>query len=986
MATLHGHPLFKAETRDGTWLGTTGNWSDPTIWASSVVANGIDGYANFTSINITADKTVTIDTARTIGNIVFTDQTTASNNLIIDGANPLTFISSVSGGDINVTQATRTVTISAPIAGTGGIRKSGPGYLYLTGNNTFSGGINIASGYLQVSDGSNANALGSASNMITFTGNSTFYNSNNAFNFVQPITINSGVTATFAGAFGESTIASGVLEGSGTLNILSYSNGWAITFSNAANTFSGPIDFVGTAGLGTLTMSSLVDSANPITLNSTSVSGVFAYDGTTPLTLNNRQFVMSGTTGGWSIVNSAASASNIMTLTRDLSVSGTGAKILSFAGTNTGANIFSGLIPDGASSVVSISKSGNGNWTLSGNNTFTGSLSAASGTGTFFLTGSNSYTGQTVCNAPLSITTIANYGTNCSVGKGTAGVAIQVGGNGSAPSLYYTGGTASTNRQIMIGYSGNATGGTIYSNGTGALTFTATTFNLAPGGTQNRTMTLRGTYTGANNVITGDITDVSGTLGVTILDSSRWEFSGACTYTGTTTVSGGTLTLSGARVAATCGSIVVNTVGTLTITNGTYTLGTNTIAVGISTNGTFNQSGGSVTLTAGGTQFTLGSASGLGVFNLSGGTFTTGAATSRGIIMGVNTGVGGGTINLSGTGTLQMASGGNSLLQIGRSDAAANNTTNLFNQTGGTATIGILAMGGAAAAGSTGVTATLTVSGGTFVANTFTLLSAGNTNASEINISGTADVTLPAFPTTRGTSSTALVRFDGGTLKPTASSTTYMQSLTNVFIKTGGFTFDTSGYDITINQILRTHATSLNGGLTKLGTGTLTLTATATYTGTTTVSAGSLKITGSIASSTAVSVSGGTLEGPSTTGASATAGGTVTVSDSTTSKIRPGSFGNNTLNTGALTFSGTSSRMTVDLTTTTMSKIAVTGNVALGGMGIVFTAGTTPASGTYSIITSTGTISGTLPTIITQPTGVTVTLNNTGTVLQVIVP
>ncbi len=43
-------------------------------------------------------------------------------------------------------------------------------------------------------------------------------------------------------------------------------------------------------------------------------------------------------------------------------------------------------------------------------------------------------------------------------------------------------------------------------------------------------------------------------------------------------------------------------------------------------------------------------------------------------------------------------------------------------------------------------------------------LSGGNGSVSTINISGTADVTLPALPTTRGTGATATITFDGGTL------------------------------------------------------------------------------------------------------------------------------------------------------------------------------------------------------------------------------
>jgi autotransporter-associated beta strand protein len=206
---------------------------------------------------------------------------------------------------------------------------------------------------------------------------------------------------------------------------------------------------------------------------------------------------------------------------------------------------------------------------------------------------------------------------------------------------------------------------------------------------------------------------------------------------------------------------------------------------------------------------------------------------------------GGGIFNLSGTGSLNMttASGatGDALLEIGRSDTTANNTTNLFNQTGGTANVGILTLGGSTG-GSTGVSATLSITGGSFSARQFTKLSAGNTNTSVITIGGTADVTLPAFPTARGTGSTATVFFDGGVLKPSATSAAYLGGLSNAYIQDGGAKFHTNSFDITVSQNLLTDALSTGGGLTKEGAGTLSLTGSNSYTGNTSVTAGTLSL------------------------------------------------------------------------------------------------------------------------------------------------
>jgi autotransporter-associated beta strand protein len=238
-----------------------------------------------------------------------------------------------------------------------------------------------------------------------------------------------------------------------------------------------------------------------------------------------------------------------------------------------------------------------------------------------------------------------------------------------------------------------------------------------------------------------------------------------------------------------------------------------------------------------------------GIYNLSGGSITIGLSTSnsRGVMLGVNTGASGGTFNLSGTGVLNMtaASGGtgNATLQVGRFDSAANNTTNEFNQTGGTANIGVLSIGGNGTIG-TGITSAVTLTGGSFSANQFARMAAGNTNSAIMTIGGSAVVTLPAFPTARGTSSTATLQFDGGTLKPTATaiSPAYISGLTNAFIRSGGARFDTAGFDITVSQALLTDTVSTGGGLTKDGSGTLNLTATNTYTGNTSVTAGTLSL------------------------------------------------------------------------------------------------------------------------------------------------
>jgi autotransporter-associated beta strand protein len=402
--------------------------------------------------------------------------------------------------------------------------------------------------------------------------------------------------------------------------------------------------------------------------------------------------------------------------------------------------------------------------------------------------------------------------------------------------------------------------------GTLVLSGSANTYDGATT-VSNGTLSLTGSLTGntaittsGSGVLTQSSTGViSGTSTVTQAGSGISTLDGANTYTGTTNISLGKLILSGARTG-TSGAITVGNVAgqnaILDITNGTHALASSRFNIGnmptTAASATVNQSGGAVSFT-GGDMMLIGqnTAGNTGTYNLSGGSITTNTSTSRGIIIGTNGATVGSTtgiFNLSGTGVLNMtaASGGagDAVLQVGRYDSAANNTIASFSQTGGTANVGLLSVGGNGTLGS-GISSTVTLTGGVLVANQFPRLALGDANTALINIGGTADVTLPAFPTARGAGSTATINFDGGTLKPKAASATYMGGLTNAFIKAGGAKFDTTGFDITITQDLLTDGVSTGGGLTKAGTNTLTLTGNNTYTGGTAVQGGVLGVNNS---------------------------------------------------------------------------------------------------------------------------------------------
>ena len=185
--------LNHATAVTGTWnVDANGLWSLDTNWASSVIADDLLSTANFTN-NITADRTVSLDSDRTINRVNFSDSDTSSagswildnngtatNNLILSGT---TGAASGTAPVIDVV-AGKTATISAVIEGTYGFSKTSSGTLILTGNNTLSGSVSIFNGGKLIA-GHN-NAFGTATVTIN--------NSGSTLELADGITLNNAIT------------------------------------------------------------------------------------------------------------------------------------------------------------------------------------------------------------------------------------------------------------------------------------------------------------------------------------------------------------------------------------------------------------------------------------------------------------------------------------------------------------------------------------------------------------------------------------------------------------------------------------------------------------------------------------------------------------------------------------------------------------------------------------------------------------------------
>jgi fibronectin-binding autotransporter adhesin len=149
LLTLTGPP---ARAADGTWTyDGNGNWSDTTKWLNGTVADGAGHTADFSTINITANRTVTLDSDRIIGTLKFGDTVSPIRAWTLSGTYTLTLSGSPT---ISAVVSGQTISIFVALAGTEGLTKTGPGTVTLIKANTYTGPTVILEGALEISSDS----------------------------------------------------------------------------------------------------------------------------------------------------------------------------------------------------------------------------------------------------------------------------------------------------------------------------------------------------------------------------------------------------------------------------------------------------------------------------------------------------------------------------------------------------------------------------------------------------------------------------------------------------------------------------------------------------------------------------------------------------------------------------------------------------------------------------------------------------------------
>ena len=140
-----------------------GLWSDNANWQDGIVGSGAGNTAAFNTIELVDDNIVLLDAPQTIGNLVFGDSDPGStgNWIVDDGGIPGNTLTLAAAGaptlTVNALGADAAARLAAPLAGTAGLTKIGPGPLVLDRINTLTGAINVNGGTLRLDPGSSLN-------------------------------------------------------------------------------------------------------------------------------------------------------------------------------------------------------------------------------------------------------------------------------------------------------------------------------------------------------------------------------------------------------------------------------------------------------------------------------------------------------------------------------------------------------------------------------------------------------------------------------------------------------------------------------------------------------------------------------------------------------------------------------------------------------------------------------------------------------------
>jgi len=760
------------------------------------------------------------------------------NTLTMTGSNSYTGSTTVSGGTLQLgngtishdaSLSTRGITNNAalvydvfnsqtadyPISGIGNLTKAGPGTLTLSGvNNSYAGPTLLTSGTLAITSNT-ANSAGLPDSSLVISSNTTLN--------VSAANLGSVSLGSLADASGSPT-GHNVLLGGNTL---------VTGLDNTSTGFSGAISGNGGSlikqGTGTFTLSGVNIYSGGTTVNAGTLGllNPGALPNSPSIRIAAGATLDAGAIGGLTLgANQFLSGGG--TVNGNLTVTATGATISADAGSTLGVNgntvLNAGTVLNFGigNSFAQPGLNSTGNLVLGGATTVNFGPVGAVATGTYIVMTQGGIAGA----GSLSLGTPTFRGESLDTSSGTA-VQVTI---GAGNSLTWVGGASNKwNVNTDTNWYNNTTG-----NPDNFYQMDTVTFDDSGAAANGGTVTLVGNLapTGTAGYFSG--TSPSAAVTVNVSAGKSYTFTGPGSIVGTTSLSvsgGGMLTIANTNsfggvdsqgspygiVSIHQGEIHVSPGGVLT--NNTSEIDVGDIP---GQTGTLTMSSGTAFVPLGSEVYSgvnVGTNGGTGILTLTGNSLLDATPTNNARFNVIDIGLlqgSVGTVTVGGTSTLRANNGpfGNQ----GYIAVGSSGTGTLTIQDQGLVQTGNLILGESTINGIGGGAGTLYLNGGT--------------------------LSVPFVQNDIGT--TGNLYFNGGTLQATASSSDFLQSsgggALNTYVQTGGAVIDSNRYNIAINLALLHDPSGpvLDGGLTKVGSGTLILSGSNTYTGGTTVNAGTL--------------------------------------------------------------------------------------------------------------------------------------------------